>query len=448
MMDALVSIVVTCYNHESYVKDCLESIFQQTYKNIELLVFNDGSLDDSDTVIKDTLSLSPFENTQYFYHENKGVVLTRNIALEHVSGDYLVFVDSDDTLKKDYIRLLVETAEKEDADIVYSALYELNSGEVVLPIKEYDLQEMFIGNFIHASSLIRTSAIGNIKFDELLNREKLEDYDFYLNLVTSKELKVVPCYETGLNYRMSFDSRSSHQNLKSYYKTYGYIIGKYLTRFPNYVKEALDYQFERLTSLDIEHSIKEEKISIYFSENEAFSDIPDYQNQIQFQDEIEIPVVKGKNYIRIRPSNIPSFYEFFVLKSKEYQTEILPILSNGLIDENSVVFEDFYPFLDYQFTLSEGDKLVLSYKRYNINDIVAKDYIGKLLAKQKYNRLQTILSYEQKQRQFESELNQKTQEFDDLSKEYNTLLSNYRSITNSIWWKIPTKIINFFRRKK
>lgn len=123
-------------------------------------------------------------------------------------------------------------------------------------------------------------------------------------------------------------------------------------------------------------------------------------------------------------------------------------MSNGLIDENSVVFEAFYPFLDYQFTLSEGDKLVLSYKRYNINDIVAKDYIGKLLAKQKYNRLQTILSYEQKQRQLESELNQKTQEFDDLSKEYNTLLSNYRSITNSIWWKIPTKIINFFRRKK
>ena len=123
-------------------------------------------------------------------------------------------------------------------------------------------------------------------------------------------------------------------------------------------------------------------------------------------------------------------------------------MSNGLIDENSVVFEDSYPFLDYQFTLSEGDKLVLSYKRYNINDIVAKDYIGKLLAKQKYNRLQTILSYEQKQRQLESELNQKTQEFDDLSKEYNTLLSNYRSITNSIWWKIPTKIINCFRRKK
>lgn len=448
MMDALVSIVVTCYNHESYVKDCLESIFQQTYKNIELLVFNDGSLDDSDTVIKDTLSLSPFENTQYFYHENKGVVLTRNIALEHVSGDYLVFVDSDDTLKKDYIRLLVETAEKENADIVYSALYELNSGEVVLPIKEYDLQEMFIGNFIHASSLIRTSAIGNIKFDEQLNREKLEDYDFYLNLVTSKELKVVPCYETGLNYRMSFDSRSSHQNLKSYYKTYGYIIGKYLTRFPNYVKEALDYHFERLTSLDIEHSIKEEKISIYFSENEAFSDIPDYQNQIQFQDEIEIPVVKGKNYIRIKPSNIPSFYETFILKSKKYQTEILPMLSNGIVDENSLIFGDFYPFIDYQFNLSEDDCLILSYKRYNISDIVATEYIGKVLARQKYERLQTILVQEQKQVQLENELKQKEQEFNKLNKEYNTLLSNYQSIINSIWWKIPTKIINCFRRKK
>ena len=215
-------------------------------------------------------------------------------------------------------------------------------------------------------------------------------------------------------------------------------------------KQAIEAQFDCLSKKVIKRAVKKGYRDMKRREKHEclFSDIPDYQNQIQFQDEIEIPVVKGKNYIRIRPSNIPSFYEFFVLKSKEYQTEILPIMSNGLIDENSVVFEDFYPFLDYQFTLSEGDKLVLSYKRYNINDIVAKDYIGKLLAKQKYNRLQTILSYEQKQRQLESELNQKTQEFDDLSKEYNTLLSNYRSITNSIWWKIPTKIINFFRRKK
>ena len=120
------------------------------------------------------------------------------------------------------------------------------------------------------------------------------------------------------------------------------------------------------------------------------------------------------------------------------------MLSNGIVDENSLIFGDFYPFIDYQFNLSEDDCLILSYKRYNISDIVATDYIGKVLARQKYERLQTILSYEQKQRQLE----RKTKEFDDLSKEYNTLLSNYRSITNSIWWKIPTKIIKFFRRKK
>ena len=120
-----------------------------------------------------------------------------------------------------------------------------------------------------------------------------------------------------------------------------------------------------------------------------------------------------------------------------------------------MIFGDFYPFIDYQFNLSEDDCLILSYKRYNISDIVATDYIGKVLARQKYERLQTILVQEQKQVQLENELKQKEQEFNKLNKEYNTLnkeyntlLSNYQSIINSTWWKISTKIINFFRRKK
>ena len=454
-MENLVSIVVTCYNHEKYIEQCLRSIFNQTYSNIELIVINDGSTDGSDSVIKRALQEVPFEKYKYISHSNKGLVVSRNIGLEIVTGDFLLFVDSDNYLKNNYVESLLQTALGHESDIVYTNLINPVNNTVVLEASEFHLDRFYKENFIDACSLIRVNKIREARFDLFLNYKKLDDYEFYFNLIVVNGARPTPCYDTCLYYRVLSDSMSNRENLVLYYELYSYILGKYLKYHPKLAAEAIEFHFSKLSRLDIEHSIKEEKISIYFSENEAFSDIPDYQNQIQFQDEIEIPVVKGKNYIRIRPSNIPSFYEFFVLKSKEYQTEILPILSNGLIDENSVVFEDFYPFLDYQFTLSEGDKLVLSYKRYNINDIVAKDYIGKLLAKQKYNRLQTILSYEQtilsyeqKQRQFESELNQKTQEFDDLSKEYNTLLSNYRSITNSIWWKIPTKIINFFRRKK
>ena len=447
-MENLVSIVVTCYNHEKYIEQCLRSIFNQTYSNIELIVINDGSTDGSDSVIKRALQEVPFEKYKYISHSNKGLVVSRNIGLEIVTGDFLLFVDSDNYLKNNYVESLLQTALGHESDIVYTNLINPVDNTVVLEASEFYLDRFYKENFIDACSLIRVNKIREARFDLFLNYKKLEDYEFYFNLIVVNGARPTPCYDTCLYYRVLSDSMSNRENLVLYYELYSYIVGKYLKYNPKSAAEAIEFHFSNLSRLDIEHSIKEEKLTIFLSENKEFDDNPFYQTTIKFQDEIEIPVVKGKNYIRIRPSNIPSFYEFFVLKSKEYQTEILPIMSNGLIDENSVVFEDFYPFLDYQFTLSEGDKLVLSYKRYNINDIVATDYIGKVLARQKYERLQTILVQEQKQVQLENELKQKEQEFNKLNKEYNTLLSNYQSIINSIWWKISTKIIKFFRRKK
>lgn len=447
-MENLVSIVVTCYNHEKYIEQCLRSIFNQTYSNIELIVINDGSTDGSDSVIKRALQEVPFEKYKYISHSNKGLVVSRNIGLEIVTGDFLLFVDSDNYLKNNYVESLLQTALGHESDIVYTNLINPVDNTVVLEASEFYLDRFYKENFIDACSLIRVNKIREARFDLFLNYKKLEDYEFYFNLIVVNGARPTPCYDTCLYYRVLSDSMSNRENLVLYYELYSYILGKYLKYNPKSAAEAIEFHFSNLSRLDIEHSIKEEKLTIFLSENKEFDDNPFYQTTIKFQDEIEIPVVKGKNYIRIRPSNIPSFYEFFVLKSKEYQTEILPIMSNGLIDENSVVFEDFYPFLDYQFTLSEGDKLVLSYKRYNINDIVATDYIGKVLARQKYERLQTILVQEQKQVQLENELKQKEQEFNKLNKEYNTLLSNYQSIINSIWWKISTKIIKFFRRKK
>ena len=447
-MENLVSIVVTCYNHEKYIEQCLRSIFNQTYSNIELIVINDGSTDGSDSVIKRALQEVPFEKYKYISHSNKGLVVSRNIGLEIVTGDFLLFVDSDNYLKNNYVESLLQTALGHESDIVYTNLINPVDNTVVLEASEFYLDRFYKENFIDACSLIRVNKIREARFDLFLNYKKLEDYEFYFNLIVVNGARPTPCYDTCLYYRVLSDSMSNRENLVLYYELYSYILGKYLKYNPKSAAEAIEFHFSNLSRLDIEHSIKEEKLTIFLSENKEFDDNPFYQTTIKFQDEIEIPVVKGKNYIRIRPSNIPSFYEFFVLKSKEYQTEIIPIMSNGLIDENSVVFEDFYPFLDYQFTLSEGDKLVLSYKRYNINDIVATDYIGKVLARQKYERLQTILVQEQKQVQLENELKQKEQEFNKLNKEYNTLLSNYQSIINSIWWKISTKIIKFFRRKK
>lgn len=94
-MNDKVSVVVTCYNHEKYIAKCIKSIFEQTYQNIELIVFNDGSTDRSGEIISSLLLESPFKETKYFSGANQGVVKVRNAALEQITGEYLLFVDSD-----------------------------------------------------------------------------------------------------------------------------------------------------------------------------------------------------------------------------------------------------------------------------------------------------------------------------------------------------------------
>ena len=84
-MTNLISVVVTCYNHENYIEQCLRSIFNQTYRNIELIVLDDGSTDYSPEIIQEVLKESPFVTT-FESHENIGVVRTRNKGLNLLSA--------------------------------------------------------------------------------------------------------------------------------------------------------------------------------------------------------------------------------------------------------------------------------------------------------------------------------------------------------------------------
>ena len=82
-MKNLISVIVTCYNHEKYIEQCLRSVFKQTYQNIELIVLDDGSTDGSKQIILKTLKDSPFE-VKFESHKNMGVVKTRNKGIEKI----------------------------------------------------------------------------------------------------------------------------------------------------------------------------------------------------------------------------------------------------------------------------------------------------------------------------------------------------------------------------
>lgn len=239
-MDKKVSVVVTCYNHEKYIEECLRSIFGQTHQEIELLIFNDGSTDASGEVISEVLQDSPFVETHYFSEKNRGLAYVRNDALSKITGDFLLFVDSDNFLNDDHVEKLLTELSVTNSDIAYCQLWDFNAQRDVLrPDLEYSFEKEIVGNLIDASSLVRTSKIVDAKFDESLNNQTLEDYDFWLNLIINNGAKPVYVFTTKLNYRVLNESLSKRGNWENYYKSYFYIINKYIQKIPAELIEAL-----------------------------------------------------------------------------------------------------------------------------------------------------------------------------------------------------------------
>lgn len=244
-----VSVIVTCYNHEQYIEQCLMSIFEQTYQEIELLVINDGSTDDSDTIIKQTLKQSPFTVAEYIKQENMGICVTRNRGLEWINGNFVLFVDSDNYLDINYIEELLNTAHTEHADIIYADLFNPETQETFVKAKKFDLMSFLEENYIDNCSLIRVNKIEDARYDLNLNRKKLVDYEFLLGLVLNNDAKPTRNKKTKLNYRVlenSISRTAKHSSEKFYYEVYLYILEKYVDTKKSEVMEAIKWNIYRL----------------------------------------------------------------------------------------------------------------------------------------------------------------------------------------------------------
>lgn len=115
-MDKIISIIIPVYNVEDYIIKCLESINAQSYKKFEAIIVNDGSPDNSEELIKKYIKDKA--NFKYYKKENGGLSDARNYGIKYVTGDYILFVDSDDTINKDLLYELNEQIKKTNDDII------------------------------------------------------------------------------------------------------------------------------------------------------------------------------------------------------------------------------------------------------------------------------------------------------------------------------------------
>lgn len=111
----MISVIVPIYNVAPYLNRCLDSLRNQSYKNFEVIMVNDGSTDESGEIAKTYSKIAP--QFVYIYQENKGQGAARNTGIRAAKGDYLAFVDSDDFVHKDYLKRLHEMMLSNGADI-------------------------------------------------------------------------------------------------------------------------------------------------------------------------------------------------------------------------------------------------------------------------------------------------------------------------------------------
>ena len=114
-----VSIIIPVYNVEKYVEKCIYSVLNQTYKNIEIVIVNDGSIDNSSSLIEKIIKED--KRIIYINQRNKGISESRNIGIKKASGKFIAFVDSDDWLEESFIERLIENAK--EYDLVISSYY-------------------------------------------------------------------------------------------------------------------------------------------------------------------------------------------------------------------------------------------------------------------------------------------------------------------------------------
>jgi glycosyltransferase involved in cell wall biosynthesis len=174
MSSQLVSVVIPTWNHLPELLECLKSIAVQTYRNIEVIVVDDGSTDGTG----DRMSAyqAPFALKVRLLPENRGAAAARNEGAKLAEGVYLLFVDADADLRSDAIEKMVATIEAHpEVAFVYSSF---RFGWKKFSSRAFDAQALLRGPYIHTTALVRRESFPG--FDATL--KKFQDWDLWLTI--------------------------------------------------------------------------------------------------------------------------------------------------------------------------------------------------------------------------------------------------------------------------
>lgn len=222
-MEPLISVIVPVYNVEKYVEECIESILNQTLKNIEIIIVNDGSTDKSNELVNNLANKD--NRITVINQSNKGLSMARNVGVDLAKGEYVSFIDSDDWIEKSMLEEMYKSAKNNNCDIVQCQIKNIKNNIPTRKlldksdIKKYIKRQLIAGKLstyawdkIYKRKFLKDN---NLYFE---NKPRFEDWYFIMKAV-SKMSRFMAIDNQFYNYRTNEGSLS-----KRYYNNYEDLI--------------------------------------------------------------------------------------------------------------------------------------------------------------------------------------------------------------------------------
>lgn len=203
----LISIIVPCYNQAVYLPETLQSVLDQSYTNWECIIVDDGSPDNTEKVAFEWIDED--DRFRYLHTANGGVAKARNKGIELARGEWILPLDSDDIIAKDYLKKAVEVInDRPDVGIIYCKANFFGTKDGYWDLPPFEMKKFLIRNQIFNCGFFKKEDWGKTGgYDEVMVSGR-EDWEFWINLLKKTGKEVVRLDYLGFFYRIKEASRN------------------------------------------------------------------------------------------------------------------------------------------------------------------------------------------------------------------------------------------------
>lgn len=265
-----VSVIMPCYNDGAYIEEAAESVWAQTYPNVELIIIDDGS-DDGQTA--EILAKLADKGAVLLHTSHLGPAGARNAGISAADGEYILPVDADDRIDPTYIEKAVEVMDSDDnVGVVYchADLFGEQSGPWKLP--DYSLESMLLDNIVFVTSLFRKADWLHVGGFSTVMENGMEDYDFWLSILEiGREIRQLP--ETLFHYRIKPVSRTTRflteesvvqETYRQIYQRHPVLYERYKHEYATILRDAFIHElFENRKHIKQLDELAQKKTPLY-----------------------------------------------------------------------------------------------------------------------------------------------------------------------------------------